>query len=87
MTDQIICIFCGKKADVTKQGQSTMVICNTSEHIDWARREYPDMPILCEDTGTVYFPEGDTAHMPPHRIARAKQEPGIVIFEIIEPED
>jgi len=27
MADQIICIFCGNKADVAKRGQSTMVIC------------------------------------------------------------
>lgn len=27
MAEQIICIFCGKQADVAEKGQSTMVIC------------------------------------------------------------
>jgi hypothetical protein len=27
MSEQIICIFCWKKADAVKQGQSLMVIC------------------------------------------------------------
>ena len=27
MAEKIICIFCGKKADVTKQGNLTMVKC------------------------------------------------------------
>ena len=27
MAEQIICIFCGKQADVVKRGQSTIIIC------------------------------------------------------------